>query len=217
MNNQDSLIGDKQISNKLPIISIVFIAVLALGFVFMTSPKYKYEKSTEEMLSIVLERNDVIRPQKFMDITYNDDKLYRFIDLRSAHDFIKGHLPGAINIPIHKLLADEYNEILNQDEKINVLYYTDQCGACGPWMVLEQLGYKNNKILQGGYDYVKKYIIEQYSPMSGNFSSEKAKYDYAKIINETSGGSTTQSSSKSTAAKPVIKKKKAEKEEGGGC
>jgi hypothetical protein len=114
-------------------------------------------------------------------------------------------------------LADEYNEILNQDEYINVLYYSDHCGACGPWMVLKQLGYKNNKILMGGYDYVKPNIVDEYSPMTGNFTEEKAKYDYLKLINETSGSVSDKKTEKHQlpATTVIIKTDDAEEEEGG--
>ena len=115
-------------------------------------------------------------------------------------------------------MSDEYNDILNQDEKINVLYYSDHCGACGPWMILKQLGYKNNKILMGGYDYVKPYIIDDFSPMTGDFSSEKAKYDYVKVINETSGSVQKETEVKTeSVSAPVIKKDNKQEEEEGGC
>ena len=57
-------------------------------------------------------------------------------------------------------------------------------------MILTQFGYKNNKILQGGYDYVTKSIISEYAPMNGGYSAEKAKYDYAKVIKNTPSSGT---------------------------
>lgn len=205
----------KKISNKLPIIGILFIAIVIIGLITMERPKHHYRLNTEEMLQKTLKRDYVIKYDKFLDIYYNNDSLYRFIDLRSAHDFQVSHLKGAINIPLSKILSDEYKDIVNQDEKINVFYHTNQVGACGPWMVLTQLGYKNNYVLGGGYEYVTKHILDEYSPMLGNFSDEKAKYDYKKVISNTAGGASAASSSSNTPA-PIIKKK-AVKEEEGGC
>lgn len=210
--------GHQKISNKLPIIGISAIVIIVLGLIFMSSTKYHYKISNEEMLDDVLSRQDLIRPDKFIDIYYNNDTLYRFIDLRSSPEYLEGHLKNAVHIPIHKILADEYNDILNQDEKINILYYSDHCGACGPWMILKQLGYKNNKILIGGYDYVKPFIIDNYSPMTGNFSAEKAKYDFVKVINETSGAGQDDSElEKEIPSKTIIIKKGNNTEEEGGC
>ena len=83
-------------------------------------------------------------------------------------------------------------------------------------MILTQLGYKNNFILAGGYVYVTKHIIDEYSPMLGDYSAEKAKYDFKKVINSTAGGSGANSSSSSAAPAPIVKKK-VKKEEEGGC
>lgn len=204
-----------KISKKLPIIGIVFIVIVIFGLISMDRPEYNYRINSEEMLDKTLKRDYVIRFDQFFDMYHNHDTLYRFIDLRSAHDFQVGHLSGAINIPLSKILNDEYKNIVNQDKKMNVLYYSDQCGACGPWMILTQLGYKNNYILAGGYDYVTKHIIDDYSPMMGDFSAEKAKYDFKAVLNSTTGSSSTNSSSDSNVPVPVIKKNKGKKEEGG--
>lgn len=206
-----------KISKKLPIIGIVFILVVIFGLLTMEKPKHHYRMNTEEMLTKTLQHDYIIRFDKFFDIYHNHDSLYRFIDLRSAHDFQVAHLSGAINIPLSKILNNEYKDIVNQDKKINILYYSNQCGACGPWMILTQLGYKNNFILAGGYDYVTKNIIDKYSPMLGDYSEEKAKYDYKTVTNNTAGGSSASASSSDNAPVPVIKKKSKKKEEEGGC
>ncbi len=206
----------KKISKKLPIIGIAFIVIVIFGLISTEKPKHIYRMNTEQMLEKTLKHDYLIRFDKFFDIYHNHDSLYQFIDLRSAHDFQVGHLPGAINIPIAKILSDEYKNIVNQDKKINILYYSDQCGACGPWMILTQIGYKNNFVLAGGYDYVTQHIIDEYSPMLGDYSAEKAKYDFKAVINSTGGSSSASSSSDSNAPAPVIKKKP-KKEEEGGC
>ena len=207
------------ISNKLPIGGLIFAIIVILGVLLVKQPSKKYRTTTEDMLTELLMHKYVVTPEKVMDILYNNDSIYQFIDLRSSHDFIKGHLNNAINIPIHRIFDEEFEEVLNQDNHINVLYYSDHCGACGPWMILEQIGYKNNMILLGGYDYVNDYIIKQYSPMTGNFRNEKPKYDYAKIVSETAGvGSVgSQTTSVGSSKKAPTKKKKKKKEQEGGC
>ena len=210
------ILESKKISKKLPIIGIAFIVIVIFGLLTTEKPKHHYRTDTEKMLVKTLQHDYIIRYDKFFDIYHNQDSLYQFIDLRSAHDFQVGHLPGAINIPLSKILNKEYKDIVNQDKKINVLYYSDQCGACGPWMILTQLGYKNNYVLAGGYDYVTEHIIDEYSPMLGDYSAEKAKYDFKKVINNTAGGSGANSSSSSAAPAPIVKKK-VKKEEESGC
>ncbi len=197
--------------------SLIFVAIIVLGFIFMPKPKKEYHLSQEKMLEKLLVHEGVIGPEKIVDLIYEPNDKYQFIDLRSAPEFLIGHLPNAINIPISHMFDKEYQKILKQTDKINVLYYSNHAGACGPWMILNQIGYKNNIIMLGGYDYVNESIINRFSPMSGSFREEKAKYDFARIISQTSGGkSTAVGNENKTANTPVIRKKTS-KSTGGGC
>ena len=198
------------------LIAIVLIGIFLITLIFTKKQIKQYHLSTSEILSKVRKFDNTISPQQFVDITFSNDSVYRFIDLRSANVFSEGHLKGAINIPVHRVLDKEYEYIFNQDKKINILYYSDHCGACGPWMILTQLGYKNNRILMGGYDYVKGYILDKYSPMSGDYQAEKAKYDYARIIGAQKGNSVSSSASTkgNNPVVPIVRKKKSG---GGGC
>jgi len=215
----DHQLGHKEhqkVSNLLPTIGLVSVLIIILGLVFMNSPKNSYKISVEEMETVVLERQYLLRPPKVIDILQNNDTMYRFIDLRSAPEYLEGHLKGAINIPKHKILLDEYKDILNQDDKINVLYYSDeQCIACSAWMLLRQLGYKNNMVLQSGYQFIKANLIDDFSPMKAGYSDERPLYNYNEAINSNSGVSNTNSSSKTNQMMPIVKKKNKKKEEGG--
>lgn len=205
------------IANYLPIGSIIFAVIIILGVIFIKQPDKEYQISEKQMLEKLLSYNDLVGPDKIMHILFENDSLYQFIDLRSTTDFLNSHLEGAINIPISHILDKKYDNILNQDKKINVLYYSDHCGACGPWMILSQLGYKNNKIMLGGYDYVNEYILKNFAPLTGNYKNEKAQYDFAKVISQTSGGKSkaTGTENEKPANLPVKKKKK--EASSGGC
>jgi len=177
-----------------------------------------YQVSAKEMHIKLKDYNkNLISPQEFVEIYYSNDSLYRFIDLRNPREYANGHLPNSINLPLDDILNEEFIEILNQDSKINVLYHNDHSVACSPWMLLSQIGYKNNKLLMGGYDYVKSNIIDNFSPMSGEFRNEKAKYNYKEVINNASGGGTNTETATTTAPTviPVKNNKKTESE--GGC
>jgi len=217
MEKQEPFLNHKRISNKLPLLGVAFVIIVILGFLIKEEPKHKYEVSVEDTLEKVLERKQLMSPEKFSEIYNSKDSSYQFIDLRSAHDYLQNHLPGAINIPINKLLDEEFKEILNQEKKVNVLYHNKLCDACGPWILLTELGYENNLLLQGGYKYIKTNIIDKDEPKLDNFRSEKAKYDFAKIVKETSGASVAKSEDSTVPAPPPPSNKKKVVEEEGGC
>lgn len=143
----------------------------------------EYALSTEEALSAYLQKEDILAVEKVANILLcKQTHSYRMIDLRNPHEFIQGHIEGAINIPAKDVLDMEYYELFNQDEYINVLYCSGQNQASNIYMVLKQLGFKNIKVALGGYDFINKFIIEQYGIKSGDYSDEKPKYDYLRLV-----------------------------------
>jgi len=197
---------------------LIFVAIIILGLIFMPKPKKSYKISEKQMLEQLVAQEGIVGPDKIVDLIYQPDSSYQFVDLRSAPEYMKGHLPNAISIPLDHIFDKENEEILKRGDKINVLYSSTHASACGPWMILTQLGYKNNRIMLGGYDYVNQYIINQYAPLSGSYKDEKAKYNFAKTIGQTSGaGTSTAVSSEDKPANNAAPKKKKEAKSSGGC
>jgi len=181
-----------------------------------STPKYKVE--TSQMLSLLKNYDsNSVSPEQIAEILLNNDSTFQLIDLRSPKEFAAGHLNGALNMPLQNLLNPENKPILSTETKTNILYYSDHCGACGPWMLVTQLGYKNNKILLGGYDYVNEFIIKEFKPFSGAYRDEKPKYDYAEYYNKLKGSGAVTTTKKDNESAPVIPVKKKTKGSSGGC
>jgi rhodanese-related sulfurtransferase len=195
---------------------IIFAGIIMLGLIFMPKPGKTYKITEEQMLKQLVGRQNIATPELIVDLIYEPDSAYRFIDLRSAPEFIKGHLPNAINIPVNHIFDKEHESIFSDKSKTNILYASDHALACGPWMILNQLGLKNNLIMLGGYEYVRENIIDKYAPMSGNYRDEKAKFDFAGVIGQTGGNQSTGPVSEKSPTSPVAKKKK-EPKSSGGC
>lgn len=206
----------KKIANYLPAGAILFFVFITTAFVLMPAPKLKFELSQEETLTTILSHIQVIQPEKVNEILTTNDQGYQFIDLRSPKEYNLHHIAGAINIPIHDILKSENVELLNPADKMNILYGATVEDACPSWLILQQLNFKNNSIMLGGYDLVKSNIIDKYAPDDVWFKNELAQYDYAEIVKQTSGGAVSSSSSSSEPNKsPIIRKKK--KGVAGGC
>jgi rhodanese-related sulfurtransferase len=206
----------KKIANYLPTGAVLFFAIIALAFVLMPTPKKKFKLSQEETHATIINHIQVIQPEKVKDIMEAHDQGYQFIDLRSPQEFNLHHLPGAINIPIHDILNNEFEALLNPTDKINILYGSTVEDTCPTWIILKQLDYKNNSIMLGGYKLIKSNVIDKYAPEDVWFKDEVAKYDYAEIVKETAGaGSALSSSSAPKKTSPIKRKKK--KAVAGGC
>lgn len=147
------------------------------------SSKKDYTLSIDESLNAYLHKEDILTIEKLANILLCERvNVYQLIDLRTPPEYQKSHVKGAINIPAKNVLDMEYYDILNQDEKINVLYCRDKNQAINIYMILKQLGFKNIKVALGGYDYINEFIIAQYGIYSGDYNDEKPKYDYLRMI-----------------------------------
>jgi rhodanese-related sulfurtransferase len=211
---------DAEFISNLYAVIIILVVTLSIG-IMIISRKHaqKYHISAQEMHAQALKFEDIITPDVLTEIIYSKDTvLYRFVDLRSAQEYLQGHLPGAINIPASKILNEEYAEVFNQDKVINILYSNAQAETCGHWMILSQLGYNNNKVLQGGYKFAKNHIVDSYAPFSGKAADEKAAYDFAAEMKKLSSGAPATAGDAVSA--PVITPAGGapkKKQEGGGC
>ena len=72
---------------------------------------------------------------------YLRSKDAKLLDVRTPAEYIQGHIPGSINIPLYKLEEVEYLV----DDKENPLYLYCQTGARSRMaaMQLVQMGYRN--------------------------------------------------------------------------
>lgn len=131
----------------------------------------------------------------------------------------KFSLPGAINIPLHNILSDEWVDYIDQDVRINVFYSNGTQDATEAWMLTRQLGYENNYVLQGGLNYWAEAIMNPQKPPSTSPYDEFALYDFRKGASAALGGGalTSNEPTESTANKPVIKRRKKKKRAAGGC
>jgi rhodanese-related sulfurtransferase len=133
-------------SNKLWL-SLLGLAVVIVFLGFLFRPKtFDFKVNADEAVKLM---ND---PQAM--VSTNDLAWKQLIDIRPADLFVQGHPDNAINIPVRNLLDDESLELFDQLSEKNqaaVLYGSDELQATAPWLLLQQLGYKNLKLLKGGF------------------------------------------------------------------
>jgi rhodanese-related sulfurtransferase len=206
----------KKISFKLPLGGILFVVIILLGFITMQEPEIEFELSTEEIHQLILDKNETITPLKAIELQEFDNQEFRFVDLRNPHEFINGHIAGAINIPADHLLAEENLSTLGNNNFTNILYSGSHDMACGPWMMLRQLGFENNLILLGGFEIMNMMLTDNSKFLDLKFRDEEANYDYAQIVKEITGSSVSSSSQMKPLAKKVSRRK-SKKGAQGGC
>jgi sulfur-carrier protein adenylyltransferase/sulfurtransferase len=200
------------------------IFIIPLGLIIAAIPQnttHPYKLSAQELLAETNARTQFVTADVVADMIVKKDPTLQLIDVRSQDEFEKYKLQGAINIPITDLLSEQYQELLNQESKMNVFYSNGTVTANEAWMITRQLGYKNNYVLEGGLNYWFENMLNPQKPASTSPDEEFAKYDFRKAASSALGGSTelapSNTSNTSISAKPIIKTAPKKKKAAGGC
>jgi rhodanese-related sulfurtransferase len=134
------------LKTNFPWLSLLGLAFIIVILAFIFRPKSPdYQISATETLKLMNDQS--------MQVAVKDIAGKLLIDIRSADLYSQGHLERAINIPIRQLLDKESIELFNnllETGKEAVLYGSDQLQATAPLFLLQQLGYRNLKLLKGG-------------------------------------------------------------------
>jgi rhodanese-related sulfurtransferase len=203
---------------------VLLAAVLIpLGLIIAAVPANKtkqFRLTASELLQEAGTGSQFISPDVVADMVVKQDPSLQLIDVRTPEEFAAFSLPGAINIPLSNILADEFTDILNQGARTNVFYSTGSVQANEAWMITRQLGYENNFVLEGGLNYWFANILGATEPSSVNPGEEFAKYDFRKSAAAAMGGgavvTSTDAAPAAGAKKPPVAAK-AKKKVTGGC
>jgi len=204
--------------NKILIISLLLLALIAVIFAFTRREVPEYKLTSSEMLTQLKDyETNTVNAEEYLQIEQNADSSFLFVDLRTPREFAEGHINNAINIPLQEIFKIQNKEIFSQKNKTFVLYHSNHIGACSPWMLLTQTGFSNCKILLGGYDNIKNLKSDTPDSLLTGFQDEKAKFNFKDEIAKlkSSSGDTTKVETETKPVIPVIKKET--KKQGGGC
>ncbi|MGE5446799.1 MAG: rhodanese-like domain-containing protein [Bacteroidales bacterium] len=206
-----------------PLKLLAFVLV-PLGAIIAAVPENTtrpYKLTAEELLTEVMETRQFMSPDEVASMLIAKDPSLQLIDVRSKDQYDKFSLPNAINIPLESLLNQEFEEVLNQDVKLNVFYSNSSNESNEAWMITRQLGYKNNYVLQGGLNYWAETIMNPQKPAEGSPNEELARYNFRQGASQSLGGGSEAANvstvSQSKSAVPVIQKTKKKKGAAGGC
>ncbi len=146
------------------LIGAVILSVLI--FIAGCSKNIKHE-TFEDMVTNAKSKVNTITVEDYK-IMSEHGKSYEIIDCRQADDFIKSHIPDAINIP--RGILEFSDKISNRRTIIFIYNYSDDCSALCAETLLK-LKYHNVTMIENGWNgWSKAYpkIFETGSEKSGN-------------------------------------------------
>lgn len=212
----------KEIFTLEPRVLLSFVVIL-FGLSVAMIPEnstQQYKLTAIEMLEEVQYGSELIHPDELADWLINKDPSIQLIDVRTPDEYAKFSLGNAINIPLSDILSNKWVDYLDQGVKMNIFYSNGSTNSNEAWMILRQLGYENNYVLQGGLNYWVETILNPENPKSTDPNDEVAKYDFRKGASQYFGGAAVSNESNPASTpsiKPNIKRKTKKKAPEGGC
>ncbi len=163
-------------TKRISVSAVIFLLVIVIGLLTFRRPKHVFSTDAKTTLNEILTSDPIITSAGLKAL---DSAAYVLVDVRSAFEYNKGHLPGARNIAHNEVLNEDnvgFFKNLTVDNKVAVLYGENPNWALGTWMTLYQLGYTNPKILAIETQYNDKVFIAK------DVQIEKPDLDYGKTL-----------------------------------
>ncbi len=162
------------------VILAAILIVLAGGLVLL--PKYEKHEgiNPETLLSEAISPERYISTDELADRIINNDPSILLIDVRDESSYKKYSLPNSINIPLKKILDEDSEPYLYQDEYDVVLFSNDNFHSDQAWILCNRLGYENLHVLKGGINTWFNTIINPKKPTENMASSEFELYSFRK-------------------------------------
>ncbi len=197
---------------------LAFILVLlALGLLLL--PKYKKNEGVDPKVFV----NNAVSTERYISTDELADKLVKqdpnvlLIDTRTEKEYNDYALPNALNIPLEKLLDEEFESYLDQESYDVILYSNDNFYADQAWMLGNRLGYKNLYVLKGGLNEWFNTIISPKYPEETMPKEAFDLYDFRKAAGMYFGVGAPKSEKKAPVKKVITVKKKKKRVAEGGC
>ena len=204
------------------------LVLLAVGLVLL--PEYKKNEGINPKLFVknAISTERYISTDVLADKLVNQDPTVLLIDTRTEKEFNDYSLPNAINIPLDKMLDEDFEAYLDQESFDVILFSNDNFYADQAWMLGNRLGYEHLYVLKGGLNEWFNTIISPKLPAETEPKEAFELYDFRKAAGMYFGVGLTkseksvasakkESTKKNTPKKVVPKPKKKKRVPEGGC
>lgn len=147
--------GDKAPSREFPVSKHMAAGsvLLILGFLMMFMPDYK-TRLIRKVSNPSFQASRVVKtmvPDELAFRIVDQEPHTRILDLRSAASFAALALPGSINLTQADLFGNDLGNSIAQRHSGKVIVAEDETHERQAYLLLQELGYENLAILEGGF------------------------------------------------------------------
>ena len=120
--------------------------------------------SPEKLLVAIDDPARFLSTDKVTERIVAGDPSLQLIDVRTAEQFRKYALQGAVNVPLDSLLNPQWKEILQQAGKDKVFYSNADIEADQAWQICRRNSVDRIFVMKGGLNYWMETIMNSIEP-----------------------------------------------------
>ena len=172
---------NKMNNQQLNTAATLFFAVIMAAVAFCVITCSGYEVSNLSTAKNIAGSDHFDYAELNILLTKGEGKDYLLIDLRNAEEYLQAHIPGAINIPYSELL--DRNHLRKMSNGSQVLLYSDaEHITAAAQVILVGQGIQNIRIIPGGFNSIRQYVLEGFNTSRAFYSEDKARFDYRRFM-----------------------------------
>ena len=193
------------------------LVTLGVIMVFLPEKKYSEEVKPESLLLELTDDTRYVSTDQVAHHLIEGDPQVQLIDVRTADEYAKFSLPGAINIPLDSILTETAEAYLSQEGMQTIFYSNGTVYASQAWMLYRRKAFEGIYIMKGGLNQWVETILKPTAPRATAPAEAFNLYETRLAASRFfGGGSAVTSPSGSKAPRPKVKRK-AKKAAKGGC
>ncbi|MCK4766434.1 MAG: rhodanese-like domain-containing protein [Candidatus Aminicenantes bacterium] len=205
----------KLVTKQTGILIALILGVVMLFLPAQDSSKYRFDP--EKIAENITESRDQLDPRTLSEWIIEGRRDFFLVDIRDEKDFTTGSIEGAENIPLSQLLKKSTLDELPEDKMI-ILYSNGSSHAGQAWLVLQAAGI-DAFVLEGGFNYWNKVILNPEAPQAGASDDEILLYRAKLAVKNHFGGGGVESdmSQPKQQKKKIFKRPRKKKKKLKGC
>ncbi len=161
--------------------AILFFAVIMVSVAFCVITCSGYEVSNASAAKKIAGTAYFDYAELNTLLTNGEVSDYLLVDLRDADAYLQDHIPGAVHIPWYELLERKHQKTMSN--KPQVLLYSDaEYISAAAQAILVSQGIKNVRVIPGGFNNIRQYVLDGFNPTRAFYSEDKARFDYRRFM-----------------------------------
>jgi rhodanese-related sulfurtransferase len=198
------------------ILALIFI-ILAGGILILPERENYQQIPPEELMREIIAPTRYVTTDQVSDMIIQRDPTLMLVDVRNEYDYFEYSLPGALNIPLDSLMAEDYRGYLGVEDMNVVFFSNDDIMADQAWVLSKRMGYQNLYVMKGGLNYWIKTIIQPERPDETASEEEFERYNSRRGASMYFTGADMATPDQTDKKPVVVQRKKKSTVAEGGC